>query len=368
MSKGLYIHIPFCIRKCKYCDFTSFSNCEEYFDNYIGKLLDEAKEYEKESIDTVFIGGGTPSILSPKQLYALISELYKIFNIKKNSEFSIEANPKTVTKEKLSILKDLNVNRISLGVQSFVDSELSALGRVHNSHDAIKTAQLINDFSSFELNLDLMMAIPHQTKESLINSLDVATTLNPDHISCYSLIIEENTPLYHEYKNGVYEVMDDDVDRELYHKACEYLKEKGYSRYEISNFSKKGYECRHNLKYWNCDEYIGLGVSAHSYVENVRYYNTSDFNEYLCGNFHEKEKTILTTDDKISEYIIMRLRLSDGIFEKDFFKRFNIDFGEKFEKQLTKLISAELIEHKDNKYFLTERGIDISNSVMCEFV
>ncbi len=367
-SKGLYIHIPFCIKKCKYCDFVSYVDKATLFDSCIDNVLIEAMEYENEQIDTIFIGGGTPSILSCEQLKKLFNGLYKSFNITDDCEITIEANPSTLDKEKLLILKNYGVNRLSIGVQSFCDDELKAIGRIHNSKTAYNTIELVKDFGFNNFNIDIMLGLPNQTTKTLEKTLKTAISLKPTHISCYSLILEENTPLYDEYENGVYPVISDEYDRELYTLAKNILKDNGYFQYEISNFSKSGYESRHNLKYWNCDEYIGLGVSAHSYLDGVRFYNTSDINEYLQKNFHNNEKTILSQDDKISEYIIMRLRLSSGINEKEFYERFKVSFYDKYKAILDKFIKSKLLIYENDSYKLSEKGIDVSNSIMCEFV
>lgn len=366
--KGLYIHIPFCKKKCKYCDFISYTGKEDIFDEYIARLTNEAKEYKGTKINTVFIGGGTPSLLSCNQLKNLTEMIKKTFILSDDCEFTIEANPKTLDSDKLKTLKSCGVNRISLGVQSFCDEELRAIGRIHDAKTAHNTVELIkkNGFNNF--NLDIMLNLPNQTKESLLKTLKTAISLNPSHISCYSLILEENTPLFDEYESGIFQVTSDEYDRELYELAKDTLTKNGYEQYEISNFAKKGFKSRHNLKYWNCDEYIGLGVAAHSYLNGIRFYNTSEIHEYLNENYHTEEKTNLTNDDKISEYIIMRLRLTDGIPREEFKERFNIDFYESYKTLIDKFVDAGFMKYKDNSYKLTDKGFDISNSIMCEFV
>lgn len=368
LSKGLYIHIPFCVKKCRYCDFVSFCQSDKYFDRYIESLLLEAEEYKGESIDTVFIGGGTPSILSSSQLEKLLIGITDCFKIDKDAEFSVESNPKTLDKDKLLTLKKFGVNRISLGVQSFSDNELKAIGRIHNAFEAEKTARLIKDMGGFKLNLDIMLSLPYQNEDSLLKTLKKAESLEPEHLSCYSLIIEELTPLYDDYKSGKFNDIDDEYDRKMYRMCVEYLKENGYNRYEISNFARGMNKCQHNLKYWNCEEYIGLGVAAHSFLGNVRSFNTSDLEKYLSGSFHEEEKTILSKEDKISEYIIMRLRLSDGVLKEQFYERFGLDFEKIYKSQIDKLIASGLMAHEGGRYFLTDLGIDLSNTAMCEFV
>lgn len=368
MCRGLYIHIPFCIRKCKYCDFISYCGKELYFDRYIDSLLTEAKEFEGSVIDTVFMGGGTPTILSCRQLKRLTDGIGSVFDIQKNAEYSIEANPKTLSKEKLEALKDGGINRISIGVQSFNDSELSAIGRIHNAESVYNTIRTVKESGFDNFNLDLMLNLPNQTMNSLKHTLETAVHSEPSHLSCYSLILEENTPLEKEYRSGKYKESDDEFDRELYHFTVDYLKKNGYDRYEISNFAKAGKECRHNIKYWNCDEYIGLGVAAHSYIDGVRSYNVQELEEYLKGNYHSEDKAVLNNDDKISEYMIMKLRMSEGINEEEFFRRFKISIKDRYSKQLDRFMKLGLIKYENGYYFLTDYGIDVSNSVLCEFV
>ncbi len=366
--KGLYVHIPFCAKKCKYCDFISFVNSESFFDKYIDELLAEAKEYANSKINTVFIGGGTPSLLSSKQLERLIFGIASTFDLSLGCEATIEINPKTLNEEKLLTLKNSFINRLSIGVQSFCDEELKTIGRIHDAKTAYNTVELVKSYGFDNFNLDIMLNLPNQTEQTLKNTLEKAISLNPTHLSCYSLILEENTPLYNEYKKGIYTKTSDEYDRDLYYFVKNYLREHGYEQYEISNFAKPGFLSKHNLKYWNCDEYIGIGVAAHSYNNGVRYSNTSDLLEYLNGNYHHEDKTILSEEDKIVEYIIMRLRLCDGICEKEFCKKFKKDFYSLYKNTIDKFIKSGLMTHENDAYKLTERGMDVSNSIMCEFV
>ena len=368
MCKGLYIHIPFCIKKCKYCDFISFCDKDEYFDLYIDSLKKEAHHYKGEKIDTVFVGGGTPTVLKTHQLERLFGVIYDTFEILPDAEITIEANPKTLSKEKLLFLKKAGVNRISIGVQSFCDKELSLIGRVHNANEAYDTVREVIKSGFDNFNLDLMLNLPQQRKESLLDTLKTAVSLNPAHISCYSLILEEGTPLFDEYKSGEFTEPDDDYDRELYHIAVDFLKEHGYFRYEISNFSKKGRECRHNIKYWSCKDYIGLGVSAHSYVDGVRYRNTKDLKKYLSGEFHADDRVALSRDDKMAEYMIMKLRMDNGVSEEEFYSLFGKKITDIYKTSIDKFISGGFMEYKNGCYSLTDKGIDVSNSVLCEFV
>lgn len=368
IMRGLYIHIPFCLKKCKYCDFTSFVGCEEHFAEYIKCVKKEMAEYKGEKIDTIFIGGGTPSILSKELLGELIKSIYDTFNIDKNVEFTIESNPKTLTFEKLELLKELGVNRLSIGVQSFIDGELKKIGRIHSSNDASEAVNLAKKAGFKNINLDLMFSIPEQTIDTFKKSIDIAISLNPEHISAYSLILEEGTPLFFEVEKGEALLPNDETDRENYQYLCEKLEAEGYMQYEISNFSKKGYECRHNIKYWDCDEYIGIGISAHSYFDGRRYYNTDSLENYLNCEYRKDLGEILSPDEKIKEYVIMGFRKTEGISKKAFFEKFSVDFYEKFRVQIDKFKNLNLIEEKGDFYRLTFEGINLSNSVLCEFL
>lgn len=364
---GIYIHIPFCIRKCRYCDFVSFSGRDDIKDCYIDNLIKEMAEYSGEKADTVFIGGGTPTSLSTSQLERVLSAVERNFEIADGAEYSIEANPKTLDEEKLMLMKEHGVNRISVGVQSFNDAELCKIGRVHNAKEACDTAELIKKCGFDNFNLDLMSALPNQTLESFKNTLSKAVSLNPRHISCYSLIIEEGTLFAEEYKKGALQLPNEDLERDMYDFACEYLENNGYKQYEISNFAKKGFESRHNIKYWHCDEYIGIGAAAHSYLNGVRFSNTSDINKYLRGEYRSGEREVLSIEDKIEEFVIMGLRMRRGIDKKEFENRFGYKIEEIYKKELDKFIGYKLLIDSGERIYLSKEGISLSNSVMCEF-
>lgn len=364
MPKGLYIHIPFCVQKCRYCDFVSYTCGDK--DGYIKALCRELDLYRGESVDTVFIGGGTPTVLSPHLLDMLFSHINKTFRLCGDTEWTVEANPKTVNKEKLSIMREHGVNRISVGVQSFCDKELEKIGRVHNALEAAETLHMVKEY--FEnFNIDLISALPYQNMASFSETVNKAIAFSPTHISCYSLILEEGTPLYCENEKNPLPIPDEDTEREMYGAAVEMLQRAGYTQYEISNFAKSGLECRHNLKYWNCEDYIGAGVAAHSLINGIRFGNTTDMSEYIQGN-RVKEKLILTPEDMGAEYIIMTLRLRKGIDVTEFKHRFGIDFETKYKKQIEKFISFGLMERTAVGFRLTDEGINVSNSVLCEFV
>lgn len=366
MKKGLYIHIPFCKKKCLYCDFVSKTGCEDKFDAYISAVLREGEEYRGEKIDSIFVGGGTPTILNERQLKKLLTQINKIFDIDANAEITCEGNPGTISTEKISLLSDCGINRMSVGVQSFNDDELKVIGRIHTSDEAYNTVQKIKSGGIDNINIDLMTALPKQTPKSLAYTLRRAVELPITHISVYSLIIEDGTPLEREYSQGRLILPDEDTDREMYHSTVEFLRKNGFEQYEISNFTKRGLECKHNLKYWNCDEYIGLGVAAHSYIENKRFCNSSDINEYITNN--KREYTLIPEEDKISEFMMLGLRKNNGVSELDFYERFGKTIQETFGEQLQKFIRLGLMKKINDSYCLTERGIDVSNSVMCEFI
>ena len=366
MKKGLYIHIPFCVRKCLYCDFVSKPNCENEFDDYISAVLNEAEEYRGERIDSVFIGGGTPTVLNANQLERLLKGINKAFRVESNAEITCESNPGTLNCKKIKVLHSGGINRMSVGVQSFNDDELKIIGRIHSADEAYNTVCEIKSHGIDNINIDLMTALPGQTPKSLANTLSKAVELPITHISAYSLIIEDGTPLEREYSSGSLIIPDEDTDRIMYHDTVAFLKKNGFIQYEISNFSKGGFRCRHNLKYWDCDEYIGLGVSAHSYIGNKRFSNSSDIGEYMSDN--KREYTELLNSDKISEFMMLGLRKISGISAAEFKKRFGTDIKSVFSEQIKRFINLGLMEQKGDNYCLTKHGIDVSNSVMCEFI
>jgi len=364
---GLYFHIPFCLKKCKYCDFVSFDDSNLKKDAYLDALFNEMEEYKGEKADTVFIGGGTPTSLSMVQLEKLLTKIRESFIISKDAEFTIEANPKTLDAEKLSILKKYGVNRISVGVQSFCNDELLKIGRVHTAEEAIDTVELIKKSGFENFSIDLMSALPGQRFESFKKNLETAVAINPKHISCYSLIIEENTPLFEEFNRGMLKLPDEDTERKMYDYACEFLHENGYSQYEISNFSKNGYESKHNIKYWECREYIGMGLAAHSYYKGERFSNVDNLSEYINGKYHMNNAEKLTLKDKIEEFMIMGLRMTKGISKKEFFHRFGMEPEQVYKKELERFLNTGFLQEKDGNIFLSPKGVSVSNSIMCEF-
>lgn len=366
--KGLYIHIPFCVHKCDYCDFVSFPGQEAYFDEYIGALIHEMAEYRGEAVDTVFFGGGTPSVLSEEQLTRLCTAVRDHFDVAPDAEWTTEANPGTLTYGKARALIKGGVNRISVGVQSFKDAELRAVGRIHDAKTAYETVRMLARAGFQNISIDLMASLPMQTEESFMQSLQAAVTLPIKHISVYSLIIEEGTPLSCKYADGVYSEPDEEADRRLYHKTKDFLHNNGFERYEVSNYAVPGWESRHNLKYWDCAEYIGLGVAAHSYLDGVRFSDTEDLARYIAGDFRGDERELLTEKDKMGEFMILGLRKTAGVSAADFEKRFKTGIDCVYGDILNKYIKLGMIVHANGFYRFTDAGTDVENAVLCEFV
>jgi len=366
--KGLYIHIPFCVQKCRYCDFVSYCGKLDCVDLYLDALINEMQRYKGEKTDTVFIGGGTPTVLNEAQLERLCKAVFENFNVADGYEFSIEANPGTIDFNKAHCLYECGVNRISIGVQSFNDDELVVLGRIHDAKTAYDTVIDVNRAGFDNINIDLMSALPYQTKERLMNTLKTAVELPIKHISAYSLILEEGTPLFDDYMKKSFEIPDEDADREMYAAAVRYLTENGFNQYEISNFAKSGYECRHNIKYWECREYIGLGAAAHSYVNFQRYENTASLEKYISGDYRTGEITALDKNDRVFEFIMMGLRMNKGISEAEFEKRFGIKFTSLYAAQLERFAEGGFVEMSDGYIRFTDKGRNVSNSILCEFI
>ena len=365
--KGLYLHIPFCKKKCAYCDFNSFCAEDSMKEEYVNSLIFEMSQYKGTEIDTVYIGGGTPTTLKTQLLTKIIDGIRENFILCDNAEFTVEMNPKTADLVKLKTMRKSGVNRISIGVQSFCDTELSALGRIHSAEDAIEAIALAREAGFSNISIDLMSAIPHQTEESFVKTLDMAIMQKPDHISCYSLILEEGTPLFDEVKGGRITLCDEDTERKIYDYAVEVLEKNGYRQYEISNFAKKGKASRHNIKYWTMEEYIGLGISAHSFFGGIRYSNTADINRYNSHNFRE-ESTSLTENDMMSEFMFLGLRMTEGVSEHEFYKKFGKNISDVFKKPLEKFLKMGFLIQENGKIRLSKKAVGVSNQIMCEFL
>ncbi len=376
---GIYIHIPFCVQKCLYCDFVSEPASLETKRNYVNQLLKEIAFYNfdnKYIVDTIFIGGGTPSVLDADCIKAILCKLEDKFEISYDCECTIEVNPGTVDLEKLKKFREAGVNRLSIGLQSCNDNELKALGRIHNFKTFEEMFWAARQAGFDNINVDLMSSIPEQTEESFIRSLKRVVELNPEHISVYSLIVEEGTPFYEMNLN----LPDEDTERQIYYKTGKILNENGYGQYEISNYAKHGRECRHNIRYWQCDEYIGFGVAAASCLDNVRWKNTENINKYLeymqkASRFEDlrkedfySEKEVLTPEEQCAEFMFMGLRMNNGVSEEIFRRRFGYIPEERYGEVIAKHIQNGLLEKKDKCIRLTDKGRDICNYVMADFL
>lgn len=370
---GIYIHIPFCIRKCHYCSFNSVEYKQDSIEPYINALLKEienrssdVKQYQAKSI---YIGGGTPTILKGSYLKMILDCCRRHFNMQDNIEITLEANPKTVDKNKLIELKSAGFNRISIGIQSFNNDELKILGRQHNSDDAISAFNAARDADFNNIGIDLIYGIPYQKMEDWEDTLVKAIKLDPEHISIYSLSIEKGT-LFDKYvtEDKIF-LLSDDEAADMYNTAYSRLKEAGFIPYEISNFSKPGYFSRHNHIYWHNGEYIGFGAGAYSYLNKKRSWNISDISKYIetKGDAIEGQET-LKTGQILAETIMVRLRTIDGIDIDRLNSMFKIDFLRQYKEKISKLMDAGLIEIVDNHLNLTKKGILLMNEVAVEFV
>ncbi|MCR4718409.1 MAG: radical SAM family heme chaperone HemW [Firmicutes bacterium] len=366
--KGLYIHIPFCLKKCAYCDFNSAVAPDSKKEEYVNALICEMSEYKGAEFDTVYIGGGTPTALETELLAKVIENIGVNFSVSPDAEFTVEMNPKTADFKKLDMMYKMGVNRLSIGVQSFCDDELCALGRIHNCKDAKDAIALAREVGFENISIDLMSAIPHQTMESFKETLDTAILQNPDHISCYSLILEEETPLFDSVNAGEITLCDEETEREMYEYAVETLEKNGYMQYEISNFAKNGKVSRHNLKYWNLEEYIGLGLSAHSFAGGVRLANTDDIAEYNRHNFRNGEKEVLTKKEMMSEFMFLGLRKTEGVSKSVFFEKFGRNIYDIFPKSLEKFLKTGFLIDENGKVRLSHSAVIVSNQIMCEFL
>ena len=373
---GLYIHVPFCVQKCNYCDFNSFKIKGNDKKEYLNAIEKEMKlycdEFKNKQFDSVFFGGGTPSILNIEELKRLVGSVFKNFNIKETAEVSMECNPGTINKEKLIHMKELGINRLSIGLQAIQNHHLKYIGRIHSYEEFEKNYLEAKEVGFDNINIDLMYALPNHKKEEWKESLDKIISLNPSHISAYSLILEEGTKLHEMYDNEEFSLLDEDTDIEMYNYTINKLKENGYNQYEISNYSKEYKECKHNIIYWKCDNYLGLGPGASGYIGDIRYNNISDLNEYnhkISQNIKPiEEETILSEKDKIEEFIFMGLRMNEGISLKVFKERFNISIEDIYKEPIEKLIASKLLELDKDNLKLTQKGREISNTVFIEFI
>jgi oxygen-independent coproporphyrinogen-3 oxidase len=369
MGIGLYIHIPFCKAKCLYCDFPSYSGIEQLMPKYIEALCEEIKSVSDKQIDTIFIGGGTPTYLSVEAIKS-IGEAINNLNLDKNLEFTVEGNPGTFSEEKLSALKEIGVNRLSIGLQAVQEQLLKTMGRIHDYSDFLEGYLMAKRCGFNNINVDIMFGLPGQSTCMWEETLKKIVDLKPKHISCYSLILEEGTYFYENYKEE--DLPSEEEEREMYNAAKTILKDAGFKQYEISNFAIEGYECRHNLIYWELKNYIGLGASAHSYYNGIRYRNNEDVKKYISDMLNIKssiaESHVNSLEDDIEEFMFLGLRKIDGVSI--------LQFNSKFNKDITSIYGAQIKKHTENgllilegdRLKLSERGIELSNFVMSDFI
>ena len=384
---GLYIHIPFCKQKCQYCDFNSYAGRENLIETYMKWVEFELKgvgegnrvDYENNLDDlivvkSIYIGGGTPSFIDSKYIEKIMEIVKECYTIDSNAEITIEVNPGTVSKKKLETYLNSGINRISIGLQSTHNEILSKLGRVHSYEEFLYTYNLARKVGFKNINVDLMLGLPNQSLNDLQESITEVVNLEPEHISVYSLIIENGTPFCEKLEKQEIALPSDELERAMYWETKRKLEKAGYTHYEISNFAKPGFECKHNLSCWNQEEYIGIGVSAHSYTNNVRYSNIDSIEDYIRnyenGNeidnfvFHEKQNK----ESKMKEFMMLGLRKIQGIHIQDFKNKFGENPIYLYKKELEKLVNEELLEIDGDVIKLTNKGIDLANLVWEEFV
>ena len=375
-GKGLYIHIPFCKKKCLYCDFPSFSGCENIYEDYVNSLLKEiseaAKKYSHLKFSTVFVGGGTPTVLPPKLLGKVLDSVLNKFSVENNAEITIEANPGTVNSQYFKELRQMDVNRLSFGVQAWQDRLLKTLGRVHDNKMFVQNFYEARQAGFQNISCDIMFSLPNQDLMDWKETLEEITKLNPEHISAYSLIIEEGTPFKDMFDKEEFKPINENLDRQMYYLAKETLKDKGYNMYEISNFAKEGFESKHNITYWQTREYVGMGLGSHSYINGERFHNPYDMKEYILtkGNIMALRQDIekLSEKEKIEEFMFMGLRMTEGIKIFDFKLRFKKEPMEIYKDEIKFLFHEGLIDINKERIFLTKKGIDLSNFVYEKFL
>lgn len=386
----IYIHIPFCVNKCDYCDFLSMSAENDTIKTYISALINEMKLSKNRMkgylVDTVFIGGGTPSILEEKYIDRIMEVLRENCIVDEDAEITIECNPGTVDKNKLNSFRRAGINRISFGLQSANDNELRAIGRIHNFSQFQESFSFAREVGFDNINVDIMSALPNQTVEAYTKTLEKVLELNPEHISAYSLIVEDGTPLYYRVKEagdrGISILPDEDSEREMYYQTEKILQQNHYERYEISNYARNGFACKHNIGYWKRREYLGFGIGAASLYKGKRFNNVADIQNYIDTFGFIKKAEIpevlltkveenlhcLSKKEQMEEFMFLGLRMMEGISIQEFERQFGAHFTSIYGKVVERFIEKGLLEKKKGYVRLTKRGIDISNYVMSEFL
>ncbi|GAB4370014.1 MAG: radical SAM family heme chaperone HemW [Calditrichia bacterium] len=374
-NAGIYLHIPFCERKCGYCDFYSITNLnkiEVFVEGLCKEIRLRAAQYSHLTFDTVYLGGGTPSLLPIAQLKKIWEVLFRHFRISPEGEFTIEANPGTLTRTKLREIRSLGFNRLSLGVQSFRDEDLKFLNRIHTVEDIRRNYQDAREVGFGNINFDLMSAFPGLTLQKFQKTLEMAVDLRPEHVSCYTLIFEPHTPFYRKMVNGDIRPVEEDEEAAFFDTALDFLSARGYQVYEISNFALgETYRCRHNMKYWEHQNYLGFGPSAHSFISPMRWGNVRSLALYIRALLQNRlpvvSREVLTPETRQFEYIFLHLRLAEGINLSEFYNYFGEKFTEKYGDTLTTLINDDLIVHQADRIRLTRKGWRLADEVARHF-
>ncbi|MDD2959096.1 MAG: radical SAM family heme chaperone HemW [Lachnospiraceae bacterium] len=376
---GIYLHIPFCVRKCNYCDFLSGPADRAVRRAYVSRLKQEISEFENAGeyqVQSIFFGGGTPSVLEGEEIAELMEELGRM-QLDAAAEITIECNPGTLTGDKLENYRQCGINRLSIGLQSADAKELRLLGRIHTWEMFLDNYENARRAGFTNINIDLMSALPGQTVESWQSTLEKVLALKPEHISAYSLIIEEGTPFYERYGaeaamrekgQAGHELPSEEAEREMYYDTKRLLEAAGLGRYEISNYARPGYESRHNSGYWTRRDYAGFGLGASSLLHNLRYKNTDVLADYLEGDFSKREVLVLSKDNQIEETMYLGLRMMQGISKQKFLEDFQVPVDVVYRSQLELLQRKGLLRETGNRIRLTELGIDVSNRVLAEFL
>lgn len=377
----LYLHIPFCVKKCNYCDFFSASGTPKEQADYVSAMIQEIQSYQELSgeyeVQTIFLGGGTPSLLTPEQIEQIFDAIYHIFSVNENAEITMEMNPGTVAIEKLRAMKAAGVNRLSIGLQSAQNEELKMLGRIHTYEEFLETWRLTEQAGFKNRNIDLMSALPGQTMESYEDTLSKVLALEPEHISAYSLILEEGTVFYGWYEKGkldrgAWKLPSEEEEYAMGELTIQRLAEAGMHRYEISNYAKPGKECRHNLGYWDRVEYLGIGAGSSSLIKGERFDHIRDRKAYIekirNGESILIDREILSVESQMEEFMYLGLRKIEGVSRTDFQNYFGKNVDDVYGEILDKLEEEQLLEFSGNRIRLTHRGMDVSNCVLAEFL
>jgi len=365
-ANSIYIHIPFCKQKCNYCAFISFTNIKEFENLYINSLINEIKEFKTENeIKTIYLGGGTPNLLSLKSIEEIFDTISNNFKITSNAEITMEFNPKISDLQYFKDIKSTGINRISLGAQSFNNKILQTLNRIHSKEDTLNTIKNIELAGFSNYSLDLIYGIFNQTLEDVKNDLDIIKKISPPHISTYGLKIEQGTPFE---KYDLKNLPDEDLNADMYTLISDVLTQSGYNHYEISNFSKENYQSQHNLTYWHANEYFGFGVAAHGYINNIRYKNSDSLEEYINNPLKKCIITKNTTQDFFEEYVMLGLRLKEGINFNYIKEKFDIDLIKNKNEQFENFVSEGYGKFANDRFYLTTKGFLISNYIINELL